>query len=145
MKLIVSLILVLGLALASDQFQVVEHDSHPDSPFALLVKGFFDVIEQKQNKLDAYIRVVNELIPITNILSFSSANKENPLHNLFSYGTTKCFGTDGLNVCVSISTQFLIGWKVIQNGVTEGLYNVTFMPYSNGWLRSGVSLDFAAG
>lgn len=86
--------------------------------------------DDSSNKIQAFLRLANQFIPILEAL-----DSENKLE----YNGFQCFGNEGLSACVYYGFQLVIGWRVYQGGITAGAYNITYVPFAEGWASANVT------
>lgn len=129
MKTIIVALLVVFALSAPFTF---EKDSHEDSPIGVITRGFFDPSVSGEAKIEAFLRLANELIPLAEV----KAPAEEPIGNKLSYGFYRCTGQlgDMFNACFNANAYILIGWTFAQGASASSngagyAYNVTFTPY----------------
>jgi hypothetical protein len=124
---------VLALALCSPiEFA---QDSNEEGAFGILTKGFFNPTTSGENKIESFLRLANELIPLAEMKS----SRSEPQGQRLGLGKQWCTGQEGdlFNACVTVTADLWIGWNVTQNG-TVGSYSVTYTPFT--YLRAGAGV-----
>lgn len=142
MKLILSILL---LTLAFGSVISFEKDSHEESPISVFTKGFFDPTVSGEAKIQAFLRLANELIPLAEV----KAPAHETAGNKLKYGYTWCSGQlgDAFDFCFNANAYILIGWNFGQGSVNAtnnqgGAYNVSFNPFVQ--IYGGVNVSVAS-
>lgn len=138
--IIISCLLVLALT-AKINFQA---DANEASPISILTTGFFDPSVSGEAKINAFLRLANELIPLAEMEAPASAPAGKKLGYIRSY----CYGQLGeaFQACFNMNAGFYIGWTVVQSAssATTGasLYNLTYTPFAT--LQGGFNATVAS-
>ena len=101
-----------------------EYDSAPDMPVGLTLQGQIDPKSETSNKISAFLRLANQFIPV-----LESLDKESNLE----YSGFQCWGGSDTNFCVYYAFKLVVGWRVYQGGYTSGAYNITYVPFAEGY------------
>lgn len=107
-----------------------EYDSHPELPVGLTLQGQIDPKSETSNKISAFLRLANQFIPILEALD-KSTNLE--------YTGFQCWGGADTNFCVYYGFQLVVGWRVYQGGYTSGAYNITYVPFAEGYASANMT------
>jgi hypothetical protein len=131
-----TIILVAVLAMAIAAPIKFEKDSHEGSSLGVFTRGFFDPTASGESKIESFLRLANELIPLAEV----KGQAEEPQGQKLGYYKKFCTGVDGqlFNACFFASAELWIGWTVAQNG-TVGSYDVTYTPFT--FLRAGANVS----
>lgn len=135
-----SIVIAAVLAVALSAPIAFEKDSHEGSPIGVFTKGFFDPTASGESKIESFLRLANELIPLAEV----EGQTTTPEGQKLGYYKKFCTGVDGqlFNACFFASAEFWIGWG-LNNGqdcnVTSGDFEVTFTPYT--FLRAGANVS----
>ena len=138
--IIISVLLVLALS-AKVSF---EKDSHESSPISILTKGFFDSSVSGEAKIQAFLRLANELIPLAEVEAPAAA----PAAKKLGFFRNWCYGQlgDMFSSCFNANAGLYVGWTVSQTSVsaTTGsqLYNLTYVPFVT--LSGGFNVSVAS-
>ena len=91
--IILAVVLVLALAAPIEFAQ----DSNSESAISLFTKGFFDPTATGEAKIETFLRLANELIPLTEVTGETDAPKGKKI----GVGYTYCTGSTGslFNAC----------------------------------------------
>jgi hypothetical protein len=109
-----------------------EYDAHPDLPIGISLSGEVDPRAENSNKISAFLKLANQFIPL-----LEAVNQESKLE---WYGYT-CFGGEAFNGCTYYGYLLTVGWRVQQGGVAAGAYNITYVPFAEGWASANVSVS----
>jgi hypothetical protein len=130
MKVYIMIVLLFaaafGASILEKEGQIhFEHDSSPESPIGLLMKGLINPQDKSQNTVATFFRLAEQLIP----LAQSTMDAEKP-GNL-QWSRSWCVGNlgDAFSLCFFANAELWVGWRVTQLGET-GSYNLTYTPYS---------------
>jgi hypothetical protein len=139
-----TIIFAAVLALALTAPVPFSMDSNEASPISLLTKGFFNPEVDGQTKIETFLKLANELIPLAEV----EGNMENSNGQKLGYVRGFCLDQSAaklFNACFNLTAELWIGWAVNQLGVgmnsTDSAamaYNVTYTPFS--FLRGGISV-----
>jgi hypothetical protein len=111
-----------------------EYDAHPDLPIGIKLQGEIDPSDESNNKVSTFLKLANYFIPLV-----EAKGKNNDLQ----YWATTCIvNTASIQVCLNYGFQLTIGWRVYQGGYTAGAYNITYVPFAEGW-AAGNATGFA--
>jgi len=133
-----TIILATLLVLAFSSTINFEKDSNEGSPIGVFTKGFFNPATSGEAKIESFLRLANELIPLAEV---SSAN-QHPEGQRLGYGYIFCTGHVGdiFNACFHATAELWIGWSVTQgNGNVTGNFAVTYTPFT--FLRAGANVS----
>ena len=129
-----TIILAALLVLAISSKVEFSQDSNSESSIGVFTRGFFDPTASGEAKIETFLRLANELIPLAEVKADSSHPSGKKLGRTWLY----CTGTVGslFNACGYASAELWIGWAMNQNCTSSsGTYGVTFTPYT--FLRAG--------
>jgi hypothetical protein len=138
--IIISFLCVLALT-AKVNFKA---ESHEDSPISVLTSGFFDPSVSGEAKIQAFLRLANELIPLAEVSAPASA----PAAKKLGYLYTWCYGQlgDMFSFCANVNAGFYVGWMVSQSSISSAtgapLYNLTYTPFAT--LQGGVNVSVSS-
>lgn len=142
MKSIILATLVVAALTAHISF---EKDSHEDSMVGFITKGFFDPELEGEAKIETFLRLANELIPLAQVEADSRSNQGSKL----GYTRTYCTGVEGdvFNACFSASAELWIGWYVNQYNATNEIndqvdWQVKYTPFT--FLRAGGNVSVSS-
>ena len=96
-------------------------DIHKESPIGLYVSGLLDPRVETNNKIQTFIKLANQYIPILE----SIANQANSLNYEYTYRITVA----GLTLDVYVYLQLLVGWRVNPGSYSASYYEVTYTPF----------------
>ena len=102
-----------------------EMDVHKESPVGLYVSGLLDPRAETNNKIQAFLKLANQYIPILQ----SIANKDNSLSYEYNYRIS----LPGITIDVNVYLQLLVGWKVNPGTYSASFYEVTYTPFVYGY------------
>jgi len=125
------LIACLCLAALASPIQFSQ-DSNEGGIFGIITSGFMDPNVSGEAKINSFLRLANELIPLAEV----SGNLAQQEGQKLGYSRKYCTGTDGdiFNACFYAGAELWVGWYVNQTG-TVGSYSVTYTPFT--YLRAG--------
>jgi hypothetical protein len=138
--IILSIVLVLALT-SKINFAA---DSNEESPISFLTKGFFDPSVSGEAKIEAFLRLANELIPLAEVNAPASAPAAKKLGYMYAY----CYGELGswFQGCFNANAGFYVGWTVTQGSSSYNgnvpLYNLTYVPFAT--LLGGFNVSVAS-
>ena len=128
MKVILILAVVVALAMSSplnlekvDNLIKFDLDVHQDIPIGLVMKGQIDPRNEQMNKIQTFLRLAGEYIPVLE----SMANAENDL----TWERHWHVGIMGFNTDISFFFQLIVGWRVSPGGQTADRFDVTYTPF----------------
>mmetsp|Transcript_38865 Transcript_38865/g.70778 ORF Transcript_38865/g.70778 Transcript_38865/m.70778 type:complete len:245 (+) Transcript_38865:1-735(+) len=131
MRIIFWIAIILAVAVAApvttevvDKQISIKMDMHEDSPIGLYMEGLFDPKDEGNNKLQAFLKLANQYIPILESL----ANASNDL----TYERTWRVQFVGVDVIVDFYLQLIIGWKVTPGQYFGDSYDITYTPFAHG-------------
>lgn len=101
-----------------------EMDVHQDSPIGFFVKGSIDPKQDTNNKIQAFLRLANQYIPLLE----SIANNENSL----KYTRDWHVQFAGINLDIHWWLQLIVGWRVVPGSYSANFYEVTYTPFLHG-------------
>ena len=113
-------------------------DSNEDSSIGLFTKGFFDPTASGEAKIETFLRLANELIPLVE----SKGREQERQGTKLGYYRSYCTGTDGdlFNACFYASAELWVGWYVWQNGTyLSREWQVGYVPFT--FLRAGANVS----
>ena len=125
------LIACLCLAALASPIQFSQ-DSNEGGIFGIITSGFMDPNVSGEAKINSFLRLANELIPLAEV----SGNLAQQEGQKLGYSRKYCTGTDGdvFNACFYAGAELWIGWYVNQTG-TIGSYSLTYTPFT--FFRAG--------
>ena len=128
MKSIIIVALVLALVYSSPLNTYKEGnlikfdlDVYQDAPVSLLMTGQINPRDEKMNKIQTFLKLANQYIPILESL----AEKNNEL----KWERTWNINVAGFNVQVFGYFQLIVGWRVNPGGYTADRFDVTYTPF----------------
>lgn len=138
-----SIVLACVLAVALTAPIAFEKDSHEGASIGVFTKGFFDPTASGESKIQSFLRLANELIPLAEV----EGQTATPEGQKLGFSKSFCTGTDGdvFNACVFASAEFWIGWSLNDGqacNITSGNFEVTFTPYT--FLRAGANASVSS-
>lgn len=113
-------------------------DTNEGSALGLFTKGFFDPTASGESKIESFLRLANELIP----LAEAKGQAAEPQGHRLGYARYYCTAKTGdlFNACVYASAELWIGWSVWQNGtILSNEWQVAYTPFT--FLRAGVNVS----
>ena len=129
MKSVIFATLLIAALSSSIEFS---QDSNEGGFIGVLTKGFFNPAMDGESKIESFLRLANELIPLAEVEGHAAMAEGSKL----GYSRHFCTGSEGdiFNACFFASAELWIGWHVNQTG-TIGTYQVTYTPFT--FLRAG--------
>ena len=131
MKYIVILAIILAWSMSAPiKTSVVDNqinfslDVHENSPLGLVLEGILDPREDSNNKIQAFLKLANQYIPILE----SFATQENEL----KYERYWYVQFAGVDLTVYWYFQLLIGWRVKPGSYSDNYFDVTYTPFAWG-------------
>lgn len=105
-----TIILAALLVLALSSKVEFAQDSNSESNFGVFAKGFFDPTASGEAKIETFLRLANELIPLAEINADSNAPAGKKVGMFWRF----CTGADGdlFNACGYASAELWIGWSM---------------------------------
>ena len=138
MKIAIILAVVLVIACASpftattaDKPIKFDLDFYEDSPIGFSMKGQVSPRNEQQNKIETFLRLAGEYIPILESL----ANNDNSL----TYTRRWHIGVLGFNLDVNVYFQLIVGWRVQPGNGTAGRFDVVYTPFAWGKTSAGIN------
>ena len=113
-------------------------DTNSASALGIFTKGFFDPTTSGESKIESFLRLANELIPLAEAKGRAAEQHGSRL----GYSRYYCTGSDGdlFNACFYASAELWIGWYVWQNGTyLSNEWQVSYTPFT--FLRAGVNVS----
>ena len=101
-----------------------DFDVHEDSPIGLFMKGEINPQDETQNKVEAFLKLANQYIPILQ----SMLNQDSGL----SWTRNWRISFLGFNIDVWANFQLIVGWRVTPGGYTADRFDVTYTPFAMG-------------
>ena len=102
-------------------------DIHQESPVGLFVSGSIDPTMERNNKIQAFLKLAGQYIPVLEALSGKG--------NALEYEYTYRFSVAGLTIDIYGYFQLYVGWRVTPGGQTATTYEVTYTPFVYGVTR----------
>ena len=96
-------------------------DVHHTSPIGLVVEGLVDPRFESNNKIQAFVKLANEYIPVLE----SMAQNENSL----KYERYWNYSVAGIDLSVYWYFQLIVGWTVQPGSSSANFYEVTYTPF----------------
>lgn len=96
-------------------------DLHEGSPFGLVLEGLIDPKVATNNKIQAFIKLANQYIPVLESL----AVKNNELKLAYDWQIRFA----GVSIDVHWFVQLIIGWRVAPGSSSANFYEVTYTPF----------------
>ena len=96
-------------------------DVHENSPVGLFLDGIIDPRQESNNKIQTFVKLANQYIPILESL----ANVDNGLEWHRTWHITIL----GVDVYVNYYFQLYVGWRVQPGTYSESSYEVTYTPF----------------
>ncbi len=105
-----TIILAALLVLALTSKVEFAQDSNKESTIGVFAKGFFDPTASGEAKIETFLRLANELIPLAEVKADNDAPAGKKLGRTWLY----CTGTAGslFNACGYASAELWIGWAM---------------------------------
>ncbi len=137
MKAILFVAVVLAFAAAFPSFEgkmeepvKFDVDLFEDSPISFAMKGQVNPINEQQNKIETFVRLAGEYIPILETL----AEKEGSL----TWQRWWDVNVLGINIRVEFYFQLIVGWRVQPGSTIAGRFDVVYTPFAEGvtWART---------
>ena len=97
-------------------------DVYEDAPISLFMKGEINPRNEEDKKIQTFLKLANQYIPI---LETMSESKENEL----KWERHWHIGVLGFNIDVSTYFQLIVGWRVNPGGYTTDRFDVTYTPF----------------
>ncbi len=113
-------------------------DSNEGGPLGIFTQGFFDPTASGEAKIESFIRLANELIPLVE----TKGREHEKTGTKVGYYRNYCTGSDGdlFNACFYASAEIWIGWYVWQNGTyLSPEWQVAYTPFT--FVRAGVNVS----
>ncbi len=128
--IIFATLLVLALTSAIE----FEQDTGADDFIGILTKGFFNPAATGEAKIQTFLRLANELIPLAQV----EAEANSPAGDALTFSKSYCTSTTGsiFNACVNATAELWVGWNVNQTGEV-GNFGVTYTPFT--YFRAGLN------
>ena len=104
-----------------------KHDIHPESLVGFTFEGNIDPMNHLNNKITTFLKIVKTYIPILKTIG----QKEQGL----SFRRVYRVNFPGLDVIIDIYFQLLIGWRVENASSQTSFFNVTYVPFIQGWMN----------
>ena len=104
---------------------------HQASPIGLTVRGVIDPLNETQNKIQTFIRLANQYIPILEAL----AGADNSLTYEYNYR----INIAGFVFDVYVNFNLWVGWKVNPGGYTSDRFDVVYTPFVYGYAYNRVN------
>lgn len=132
MKSIILAIQIIVALTASINF---EQDTNEDSWIGFLTKGHIDPDIDGNAKMETFLRLADQLIPIAVTEATAKAEQGQKL----GYGNSYCLKPDSshFNLCFSFNAELSIGWDVLQTG-GPGSWIVLYTPFTFFRVRGSV-------
>lgn len=133
-----TIILATLLVLALSSTITFEKDTNEEASIGIFTKGFFNPATTGEAKIESFLRLANELIPLAEI---SSAN-QTPEGTMLGFGRAFCTGQVGdlFNACFHASAELWVGWTVGQDFTNAtSSFGVTYTPFT--FLRAGANVS----
>ena len=129
MKSVIFATLLIAALTSSIEFS---QDTNESGFMGILTKGLLNPNMDGEAKIESFLRLANELIPLAEVEGHAATANGNKL----GYSKSFCTGTEGdiFNACFFASAELWIGWHVNQTG-SLGAYEVTYTPFT--FLRAG--------
>jgi hypothetical protein len=102
-------------------------DAHKDSPIGLFFSGSIDPRMETNNKIQAFLKLAGQYIPILEALQ--------GLGNGLEYEYTWRISFAGISLDIYGYLQLYVGWRVTPGGSTTTSYDVTYTPFAYGVTR----------
>ena len=109
-----------------------ELDVHKESPVGIYVSGVFDPKSETNNKIDTFLKLFNQYIPILN----SIACKDNSLNYEINYKIILSW----IYIKINFNFQLFVGWNVIPGGYRPRTYYVGYQPFVYGFISTGLNV-----
>lgn len=128
MKSIIFFALVLAVVLCSplktyheDGLVKFDLDVYQDAPVGLFMSGQIHPKDESLNKIQAFLKLANEYIPILESLAGQT--------NELKWERTWHYQIAGINLDVYGYFQLYVGWRVNPGGYTTDRFDVTYTPF----------------
>ena len=138
MKAVILLVAILGVALSvpinvyADENKIkFSYDVHESSPVGLTVKGVIDPLNETQNKIQTFIRLANQYIPILEALAGAS--------NELKYEYRYRINVAGFVFDVYVNFNLYVGWRVNPGGYTTDRFDVVYTPFVYGYAYNRIN------
>ena len=138
MKAIVILAILLGLACSAQIGTYAEDskikfsiDAHEESPIGLTFRGMIDPLNETQNKIQTFIRLANQYIPILEAL----AGETNELTYEYNYR----INIAGFVLDLNVNFNLWVGWRVNPGGYTSDRFDVVYTPFVYGFASNRIN------
>lgn len=135
MKSIIFVALILAIAYCGplnlyeeNKMVKFDFDISEDSPVGLFVKGEIDPRNDNSRKIQAFIKLANQYIPILEQI----ADAENNL----TWNRRWHVGVLGFNVDITAEFSLIVGWRVTPGGYTTDRFDVIYTPFVWGGARA---------
>lgn len=138
MKAVILLIAIIGMTMSApisayaDENKInFAYDVYDSSPVGLTVKGVIDPLNETKNKIQTFVRLANQYIPILEALAGAS--------NELKYEYFYRINVAGFVFDVYVNFNLYVGWRVTPGGQTSDRFDVVYTPFVYGYAYNRVN------
>ena len=96
-------------------------DIHENSPIGMKMSGIIDPRNEKNNQIQAFVKLANQYIPVLQTLGKAQ--------NEFTYSRDWHVTFMGVNIDIHWYFQLIVGWRASPGTSSASFYEVTYTPF----------------